>query len=75
MNCSTPYTARGIVIEPYNDTTEGAVIHFHCNDDFANPSNYERRVAAATCGNDGMWSPQLPGETLAHDVTNLITNA
>ena len=34
-NCSAPITTNvGVVIEPYNNTVEGAVIYFNCDDGF-----------------------------------------
>ena len=32
VNCSAPSTANGAVIEPHNSTTEGAAIHYNCDE-------------------------------------------
>ena len=63
VNCSTPPVVDGLVIEPYNDTTEGAVIYYHYDSDCdgsLHPDNSERRMVA--CTSDGNWSPQLQSE-------------
>ena len=62
VNCSIPSANSGIAFEPYSDTTEGAMIYFHCDEEFSLPTHRERRVAV--CGSDGKWSPQLQGENL-----------
>ena len=55
VNCSdsTPPTHGSIA--PYQNTTEGAEIHFRCNPGFV-PSTR----MTATCACNGMWTPD-PG--------------
>ena len=43
-----------MISEPYNDTTEGAVIYFNCVHGFA-PN--EQRMAV--CQHSGHWSPEI----------------
>ena len=43
---------NGMVTEPYNDTTEGAVVYYHCDI----PTSDERSMIM--CENSGKWSPQ-----------------
>ena len=63
VNCSTPPAVDGIVIEPYNDTTEGAVVYFHNDcDAYLRSNSLEQRMAV--CTKDGNWSPQLQSEKL-----------
>ena len=61
-NCSSPSTASGVVIEPYSNTTEGAMIYHNC--DFEQCLLPNERLMAV-CGSDGRWSP---------DPTNHICN-
>ena len=62
-NCSAPITTNaGVVIEPYNNTVEGAVIYFNCDDGFI-PN--KRRMAV--CQSNGQWIPKIssrPGTEL-----------
>ena len=52
MNCSYPPGSGGeMLIEPYSDTTEGAVVYYNCAE---GNSSLVRR---STCGNNGRWSP------------------
>lgn len=54
-NCSAPIiTNAGVIVEPYNNTVEGAVIYLNCVDGFA-PS--ERRMAV--CQSNGRWSLEI----------------
>ena len=53
-NCSAPILNTGVIAEPYNDTTEGAVVYFNCVHGFA-PN--ERRMAV--CQHNGHWSPEI----------------
>ena len=68
VNCSTPPAVDGLVIELYNDTTEGAVVYYHCD---SNAAGLEPRLAV--CTNDGYWSPQLQSEkTICMHVIQLL---
>ena len=55
VNCSTPPSINGILIEPYNDTTEAAVVYYNCaeSNNYSVQVNTERRKY--TCGSNGMW--------------------
>ena len=55
VNCSIPRSAQGVVIEPYNSTTEGSVIFYSCDVGFF-PNN-ERQ--SAVCQSNGMWSESI----------------
>lgn len=52
VNCSSPPAMDGVIVEPYNDTTEGAMIYFHCSTE---STNEERK--RVVCGSHGTWSP------------------
>lgn len=60
-NCSAPILNAGVISEPYNDTTEGAVIYFNCVHGFA-PN--ERRMAV--CQHSGHWSPEISSKHHIH---------
>lgn len=54
-NCSAPViTNPGVIVEPYNSTTEGSVVYLNCDSGFA-PS--ERRMAV--CQSNGQWSIKI----------------
>ena len=52
VNCSSPSTVVGVVIESYYSTTVGAQIYYNCDKSYL-PKN---RVMSV-CGSDGSWSP------------------
>ena len=58
VNCSDPTAPTDGSIDPYQNTTEGAVIFFMCNSMFV-PSTR----MTATCTSNGMWSPDLDSLT------------
>ena len=62
VNCSTPPAVDGLVIEPYNDTTEGAVIYYNsgCAASLHQDNDLEQRMVM--CTSNGSWSPQLQGK-------------
>ena len=68
VNCSSPPAVDGLVIEPYNDTTEGAVVYYHydsdCDASQLHPlaDNLEQRMV--TCTSDGIWSLLLQSEEI-----------
>ena len=49
VDCKSPPTVTGVIIDPFNNTKFGALITFHCeeNDD----------STTAVCGTDGEWFP------------------
>ena len=51
-NCSNPTLPVDGSIEPYQNTTEGAVIFFRCNQGFVPAGRM-----TAVCGTDGRWNP------------------
>ena len=55
-NCSAPAVSRGVIVEPYNSTVEGAVVYFNCDDNFVQTTETPQRIAAV-CQSDGQWSP------------------
>ena len=52
VDCSSPVTANGVVVEPYTSTTEGSVIHYQCGEAFVPNTRVEAR-----CRREGRWSP------------------
>ena len=52
VNCSAPSAASGVIIEPYSNTTEGAIIYYNCVMGYG---PQERIMAMCTDG--GIWSP------------------
>ena len=59
VNCSAPSSASGVVIEPYSNTTEGAVIYYKCAMDqgyFPNDFLHNERMTSV-CGINGKWNP------------------
>ena len=53
-NCSDPIAPGNGVIEPFQNTLEGAEIFFRCNPGFV-PAGRMR----ALCASDGRWNPDL----------------
>ena len=52
-NCSDPTPPIDGSIEPYQNTAEGTVIFFMCN-----PMFVPTERMTATCGCNGMWTPE-----------------
>ena len=54
VNCSTPQFAQGVIIEPYNSTTEGSVIFYSCDVGF-----FPNESQSAVCQSNGVWSEPI----------------
>ena len=68
MNCGVPSSATGVIVDPYESTSEGSMITYHCDDGLV-----PNRTITAICMSNGQWHPnpishtcQLPS---AGDVT------
>ena len=46
IDCGAPLEDSGVIIEPFNDTIQGALITFRCDNS-----------RTAMCGSDGEWFP------------------
>ena len=56
VNCSDPTPPTDGSIDPYQNTTEGAVIHFRCSPGFVPTGRM-----TAVCGADQRWNPDPAG--------------
>ena len=54
VNCSAPSAASGVVIEPYSNTTEGAVIYYNCDRSQGLCGNGR---SSSVCLRSGLWTP------------------
>ena len=57
VNCSAPSAASGVIIEPYCNTTEGAVIYYQCD---GSKGLIPRERITSLCERDSEWTPD-PG--------------
>ena len=66
VNCSTPISANGVVIESYNSTTEGSMIYYRCKQDLL-PNDRIRSV----CSGNQKWIPD-PTEHVCQECKSII---
>ena len=51
VDCGTPFSTTGVIIEPLDNTKFGSLITFHCEG--------SNNLMTAVCAGDGEWEPAL----------------